>query len=68
MPWRLKDLVPEALKKAGGKEKLKRGLVLAAWKEVVGKELAQLTEAVGLEGNTLWVRVADPPHRPPAHL
>lgn len=60
MPWRLKDLVPEALKKAGGKEKLKRGLVLAAWKEVVGKELAQLTEAVGLEGNTLWVRVADP--------
>ncbi|KHG66406.1 hypothetical protein QT17_00170 [Thermus sp. 2.9] len=60
MPWRLKDLVPEALKKAGGKEKLRRGLVLAAWKEVVGKELARLTEAVGLEGGTLLVRVADP--------
>ncbi|GLV49080.1 hypothetical protein TJA_21820 [Thermus sp. LT1-2-5] len=60
MPWRVKDLVPEALKKAGGKEKLWRGLVLAAWKEVVGKELARLTEAVGLEGNTLLVRVADP--------
>jgi predicted nucleic acid-binding Zn ribbon protein len=60
MPWRLKDLVPEALKKAGGQAKLKRGLVLAAWKEVVGQELARLTEAVGLEEGTLTVLVADP--------
>lgn len=60
MPWRLKELIPEALKKAGGQAKLKRGLVLAAWKEVVGKELAGLTEAVGLEGSTLTVLVADP--------
>lgn len=60
MPWRLKELIPEALKKAGGQAKLRRGLVLAAWKEVVGKELAGLTEAVSLEGGTLTVLVADP--------
>ncbi|WP_135257339.1 DUF721 domain-containing protein [Thermus caldilimi] len=60
MPWRLKEVIPEALKKAGGKEKLKRGLVLAAWREVVGKELAQLSEPLALEGGTLTVRVADP--------
>jgi len=59
VPWRLKELIPEALKKAGGKEKLKRGLVLSAWKEVAGKELAQLTEPVALEAGTLTVRVAD---------
>ncbi|RTI02965.1 hypothetical protein CSW14_06115 [Thermus scotoductus] len=60
MPWRLKEVIPEALKKAGGKEKLKRGLVLAAWREVVGRELAQLSEPLALEGGALTVRVADP--------
>lgn len=60
MPWRLKEVIPEALKKAGGKEKLKRGLVLAAWREVVGRELAQLSEPLALEEGTLTVRVADP--------
>ena len=60
MPWRLKEVIPEALKRAGGKERLKRGLVLAAWREVVGRELAQITEAVALEGDTLLVQVPDP--------
>ena len=60
MPWRLKEVIPEALKRAGGKENLKRGLVLAAWREVVGRELAQITEAVALEGKTLLVQVPDP--------
>ncbi|WP_243029987.1 DUF721 domain-containing protein [Thermus altitudinis] len=60
MPWHLKEVIPEALKKAGGKEKLKRGLVLAAWREVVGKELARLSEPLALEGGVLTVRVADP--------
>ncbi|GAB5603301.1 DUF721 domain-containing protein [Thermus sp. FJN-A] len=60
MPWRLRELIPQALKKAGGKERLKRGLVLSAWKEVVGKELSRLTEPVALEAGTLTVRVADP--------
>lgn len=60
MFWRLKEVIPEALKKAGGREKLKRGLVLAAWREVVGKELARLSEPFFLEGGTLTVRVVDP--------
>lgn len=59
MPWRLKELIPEVLKKAGGKEKLQRGLVLSAWQEVVGREMARLTEPVALEAGTLTVRVAD---------
>ena len=45
MPWRLKEVIPEALKRAGGKERLRRGLVLAAWREVAGKDLARFTEA-----------------------
>jgi hypothetical protein len=60
VPWRLKEVIPEALKRAGGKERLKRGLVLAAWREVVGRELAQITEAVALEGGVLLVQVPDP--------
>ena len=60
VPWRLKEVIPEALKRAGGKERLKRGLVLAAWREVVGRELAQMTEAVALEEGTLLVQVPDP--------
>ncbi len=60
MPWRLKEVIPEALKRAGGKERLKRGMVLAAWREVVGPGLAQVTEALALEEGTLWVRVPDP--------
>ena len=58
--WRLKEVIPEALKRAGGKERLKRGLVLAAWREVVGRELAQITEPVALEGGVLLVQVPDP--------
>ncbi|MGC8875610.1 DUF721 domain-containing protein [Thermus sp.] len=60
MPWRLKELIPEALKRAGGKERFKRGMVLAAWREVVGPGLAGVTEALALEEGTLWVRVPDP--------
>nr|WP_093007812.1 DUF721 domain-containing protein [Thermus arciformis] len=60
VPWRLKEVIPEALKRAGGKERLRRGLVLAAWREVVGPSLARLTEAVALEEGTLWVQVPDP--------
>ncbi|MCX7848751.1 DUF721 domain-containing protein [Thermus sp.] len=60
LPWRLKEVLPEALKRAGGKERLQRGLVLASWKEVVGRELARLTEAVALEEGVLTVWVADP--------
>ncbi len=44
MPWRLKEVIPEALKRAGGKERLRRGMVLAAWREVVGPGLARVTE------------------------
>ena len=60
MPWRLKEVIPEALKRAGGKERLRRGLVLAAWREVAGKDLARFTEAVALEEGVLVVHVPDP--------
>lgn len=60
VPWRLKQVIPEALRQAGGEERLKRGRVLAAWREVVGRELAQLTEAVALEKGVLLVQVSDP--------
>lgn len=60
VPRRLKEVIPEALRQAGGGERLRRGLVLAAWREVVGRELAGLTEAVALEGGVLTVRVPDP--------
>lgn len=60
MPWRLKEVIPQALKRAGGQERLKRGMVLAAWREVVGPGLAQVTEALALEEGTLWVQVPDP--------
>nr|WP_188845702.1 DciA family protein [Thermus composti] len=60
MPWRLKEVIPEALKRAGGKERLKRGMVLAFWKEVAGPGLARFTEAVALEEGTLVVVVPDP--------
>ncbi|BAD70088.1 MAG TPA: DUF721 domain-containing protein [Thermus sp.] len=60
VPWRLKEVIPEALKRAGGKERLRRGLVLAAWREVAGKDLARFTEAVALEEGVLVVHVPDP--------
>ncbi|WP_201738510.1 DUF721 domain-containing protein [Thermus thermamylovorans] len=59
MPRRLKEVLPETLRRLGGEERWRRGAVLAAWKEVVGRELARLTEAVALEGGILTVRVAD---------
>lgn len=59
MVWRLKDTIPEALKKAGGKERLRRGLILAAWREVAGKELAHLSEPLSLKEEILTVKVAD---------
>ncbi|WP_198665529.1 DUF721 domain-containing protein [Thermus sediminis] len=60
MPRKLEEVIPEALRRAGGEERLRRGLVLAAWREVAGRELARITEAVALEGETLLVQVPDP--------
>lgn len=60
VPWRLKEAVPLALGQAGSRARLERALLLAYWKEAVGKELARLTEAVALEDGVLTVLVADP--------
>ncbi len=51
-------LLPEALKGLG--PGLRRGQVLAYWREAVGPELARLTRALALEEGVLLVAVPDP--------
>ncbi|WP_337844898.1 DUF721 domain-containing protein [Thermus sp.] len=57
---RLKEMVPLALAQAGSRARMERALLLASWKEVVGPELARLTQALALEDGLLTVQVADP--------
>jgi hypothetical protein len=53
----LKDLLPSALNNIGGVYQERGDLLLAAWPEVIGSQLAAMTQAVSFEQGVLLVKV-----------
>jgi hypothetical protein len=55
--YRLKDVLPVVLRNIGGVYGERGDLVLAAWPEIIGQQLAAMTEAVSFKDGLLMVNV-----------
>lgn len=53
----LKQLLPKALMGIQQKQKMRPDLILAAWEEVVGAQIASMSKAVRFSENMLFVKV-----------
>lgn len=67
-PRILQDLLKEYLDKHPEQEKVKRGKVLSAWDEVVGPQIAKVSENVHFERDQLVVEVAHSAWRHELHM
>ena len=56
-PKALNELLKEFMNNIPQKSKMKRGLVLHYWPEVVGKKIAAVTKKIHFDGSTLVVHV-----------
>lgn len=56
-PKKLSDSLQDYLERFPQKKKLKQGMILAAWQEVVGERIASQTKEVHFEGNKLVCKV-----------
>ena len=57
-PERLGQLLPEFLDRRGLAEPIDRAGAVPAWSEIVGPQIARISEAAGFDGGVLFVRVA----------
>ncbi len=51
------ELLPGVLRRIGAKYKDRPDLIIAAWPEVIGPQLAAMAEAVSFEEGVLYVKV-----------
>lgn len=54
---RISALLPEALAQIGSQYQQRPDLVLAAWPEIIGKQLSGMTQAISFNEGVLVVRV-----------
>lgn len=66
-PKSLSSVLEEFLEKFPQKKKLKQGMVLSAFEEVVGKRMASEVEDLHFEGNKLAMKVKHPSWRHEIH-
>ncbi|MEO1021860.1 MAG: DUF721 domain-containing protein [Bacteroidota bacterium] len=66
-PKSIRSVIEEYLDRFPQKRKLRQGMVLAAWREVVGDRIADQTEDLHFEGNKLAMRVKHPTWRHEIH-
>ncbi|MDR9419537.1 DUF721 domain-containing protein [Gracilimonas sp.] len=66
-PKSLSSVLEEFIEKFPQKRKLKQGMVLATFEEVVGKRLASEVEDLHFEGNKLAMKVSHPSWRHEIH-
>ncbi|MEQ8525059.1 DUF721 domain-containing protein [Gracilimonas sp.] len=66
-PKSLASVLEEFLEKFPQKKKLKQGMILSAFEEVVGKRMASEVEDLHFEGNKLVMRVKHPSWRHEIH-
>ena len=56
-PVQVGSLVPDVLEQHGVKDQIKRMTVLELWPEIVGENVASVTQARGVSERTLFVEV-----------
>lgn len=66
-PKKIEDALQAFLEKFPQKRKLKQGMILSAWEEVVGKRIASEAEDLHFEGNKLVMKVRNPSWRHELH-
>ncbi|SMO78912.1 DUF721 domain-containing protein [Gracilimonas mengyeensis] len=66
-PQSLSSVLQDFLDKFPQKRKLRQGMVLSAFEEVVGKRIAQEAEDLHFEGNKLVMKVKNPSWRHEIH-
>lgn len=66
-PKSLSSVLEEFLEKFPQKKKLKQGMILSAFEEVVGKRMASEVEDLHFEGNKLVMKVKHPSWRHEIH-
>ncbi len=66
-PKPLSSALQDFLDRFPQKKKLKQGMILAAWKEVVGERIASQSEDLHFEGDKLVMRVKNPSWRHEIH-
>jgi hypothetical protein len=66
-PKSLGSVLEEFLEKFPQKKKLKQGMILSAFEDVVGKRMASEVEDLHFEGNKLVMRVKHPSWRHEIH-
>ncbi len=67
-PRILHDILEEYLQKHPNQEKVKRGKVLSVWKEVVGPQIANVSQNVHFERDQLVVEVPHSAWRHELHM
>jgi hypothetical protein len=55
----LKDLLPKALGSIGTLHRDRPDLIVAAWPQVIGEQLAPMTKAVSFDQGVLYVKVSN---------
>ncbi|MTI86572.1 MAG: DUF721 domain-containing protein [Balneolaceae bacterium] len=66
-PEKIEDVLQNFLEKFPQKRKLKQGMVLSKWEEVVGIRIASEAENLHFEGNKLVIHVKNPSWRHEIH-
>jgi len=67
-PKPLKDALEDFLEKFPQKKKLKQGMILSSWREVVGTKMAEQCTDVHFEGDKLIIEVLHPVWRNEIHM
>lgn len=67
-PKKLGDILLSALKSFPHQEKLKQGMVMANWPDIVGRTIAEKTINLRFEGNKLFIKMASSIWRQEVHI
>lgn len=67
-PKPLKDLVKDYLDNVPYRKRLKRGMILSIWPEIVGESIAQQTENLRFKHGKLILNVKNPAWRHEIHM
>lgn len=67
-PKPLKDLIRDYIRDFPEKKKLKKGMVLSLWPEIVGEAIAKQSHNLHFEGDKLIVNVSDTMWRQELHM
>lgn len=67
-PRPLNELIEDFIEDFPYRRRLKRGMILSLWPEIVGQEISSRTEKLYFKGSKLMVHISDPAWRHEIHM